>query len=199
MPRPTISCISRCFRTGPTPPPNSPPPTRRCSTSPFSAWRVSTAVTARPPAANVSCCCIASACGATANNAGWAGNANAASCRSSTACCAAPPTPPTSPAQAARRGCPTACVTCSRWMRIRACRAKRRAASSARWRTRSTGPRFDARLGRVVDGYAILQPRVAFSLPTELGGHAVPARILGRGRRRPVRRGGFRRLPGFVR
>ncbi len=26
-------------------------------------------------------------------------------------------------------------------------------------------PRFDARLGRVVDGYAILQPRVAFSLP----------------------------------
>src|SRR4029450_11756249 len=26
-------------------------------------------------------------------------------------------------------------------------------------------PRFDAGLGRVVDGYAILQPRVAFSLP----------------------------------
>jgi cyclic beta-1,2-glucan synthetase len=26
-------------------------------------------------------------------------------------------------------------------------------------------PRFDAKLGRVVDGYAILQPRVAFSLP----------------------------------
>jgi len=27
-------------------------------------------------------------------------------------------------------------------------------------------PRFDAKLGRVVEGYAILQPRVAFSLPT---------------------------------
>ena len=45
-------------------------------------------------------------------------------------------------------------------------------------------PRFDAKLGRVVEGYAILQPRVAFSLPVELGSHAVPARILGRGRRR---------------
>jgi cyclic beta-1,2-glucan synthetase len=29
-------------------------------------------------------------------------------------------------------------------------------------------PRFDARLGRVVDGYAILQPRVAFSLPVTI-------------------------------
>ncbi len=29
-------------------------------------------------------------------------------------------------------------------------------------------PHFDARLGRVVDGYAILQPRVAFSLPVEV-------------------------------
>jgi cyclic beta-1,2-glucan synthetase len=29
-------------------------------------------------------------------------------------------------------------------------------------------PRFDARVGRVVEGYAILQPRVAFSLPVEV-------------------------------
>jgi cyclic beta-1,2-glucan synthetase len=29
-------------------------------------------------------------------------------------------------------------------------------------------PHFDARVGRVVDGYAILQPRVAFSLPVEV-------------------------------
>ncbi len=33
----------------------------------------------------------------------------------------------------------------------------------------------------------------------ELGGHVVSARILGRRRRRPVCRRGFRRLPGFVR
>ena len=45
------------------------------------------------------------------------------------------------------------------------CRATRSTGWSARWRTRSTGPRFDPAEGRVVEGYGVLQPRVAPSLP----------------------------------
>jgi cyclic beta-1,2-glucan synthetase len=99
----------------------------------------STAATARRAAASGSCCCIASACGARASRSGWAGNASAASCRSSTGCCAAPPIPRTSRAPANLRGCRKKCATCSRSTPTRACRAKLRGASSARWPTRSTG------------------------------------------------------------
>ena len=99
----------------------------------------------------------------------------------------------------ARRGCRRACATCSRSMPTRGCRAKRRAGSSARWRIRSTARASTRACGRVVEGYAILQPRVTFSLPIERRGLAVPARVLRRCGRRSVRRGGFRRLPGPVR
>ena len=96
----------------------------------------STGVMALRPAANDSCCCTAAACGAKASSAGWDGSASAASWTNSIACCAAPPTPPISPAPAGPRGFPRACATCSRWTPIRACRARRRAGSSARWRIR---------------------------------------------------------------
>ena len=65
-------------------------------------------------------------------------------------------------------GAATACATCSRSTPTRACRAKRRAGSSARWRIRSIARASTRSSGRVVEGYAILQPRVAFSLPVNV-------------------------------
>ncbi len=60
-------------------------------------------------------------------------------------------------------------------------------------------PRFDARTGRVIDGYAILQPRVSPSLPVGQRRIAVSASVLERERHRPVFRCGLRRVSGFVR
>ena len=60
-------------------------------------------------------------------------------------------------------------------------------------------PRLDADGRRVVEGYAVLQPRVTPSLPTGRRRLAVPADLLERERHRPVRLGSLRRLSGSVR
>ena len=60
-------------------------------------------------------------------------------------------------------------------------------------------PRFDAAAGRVVEGYAVLQPRVTPSLPVGREGSLVSARVLEHGRHRSLCRRGFRRLSGPVR
>ena len=60
-------------------------------------------------------------------------------------------------------------------------------------------PRFDADAGRVVEGYAVLQPRVTPSLPVGQRGLAVPARLLQHERHRPLCRRRVRRVPGSVR
>ena len=99
----------------------------------------------------------------------------------------------------ARPGCPTACATCSRSTPTRACRAKRRAGSSARWRIRSIARASTRSVGRVVEGYAILQPRVAFSLPVTVEASPFQRVFSGAVGRGSVRRGGLRRLPGLVR
>ena len=62
-------------------------------------------------------------------------------------------------------GCPTACATCSRSMPTRALPRETPRRLIGKMAHPLNRPRFDAKLGRVVEGYAILQPRVAFSLP----------------------------------
>ena len=60
-------------------------------------------------------------------------------------------------------------------------------------------PHFDAHLGRVVEGYAILQPRVAFSLPVSSEATLFQRAFSGAAGVDPVCRRRFRRVPGFVR
>ena len=67
-----------------------------------------------------------------------------------------------------------ASATSSRSTPTRGCRAAPSSGWSARWRIRSTGPRFDPGSGRVVEGYAVLQPRVTPPLPGPRG-LALPA------------------------
>ena len=74
-----------------------------------------------------------------------------------------------------------------------------RGAWSARWRIRSTGRGSTPAAGRVVEGYAVLQPRVTPSLPVGRGRLAVPAHLLQRSRHRSLRGGRLRRVPGPVR
>jgi cyclic beta-1,2-glucan synthetase len=57
------------------------------------------------------------------------------------------------------------CATSSPWIPIPSCRATRRASWSVPWRTRSIGRVYDSDRQRVCEGYGILQPRVAVSLP----------------------------------
>ena len=59
-------------------------------------------------------------------------------------------------------------------------------------------PTFDAGAGRVTEGYGVLQPRITPTLPSEHGGSIFQRIFSGVGRRRPVRIGGVRRLPGPV-
>ena len=65
---------------------------------------------------------------------------------------------------------------------------RRRGAWSARWRTRSTGRASTRAAGRVVEGYAILQPRVTPVAARRARGLAVPADLLRPGRHRSLRR-----------
>ena len=67
--------------------------------------------------------------------------------------------------RAARRACRPACATSSRSTPTRGCRATPRAGWSARWRIRSIARASTPSRQRVVEGYAILQPRVTPSLP----------------------------------
>ncbi len=60
-------------------------------------------------------------------------------------------------------------------------------------------PRFDAAAGRVVEGYAVLQPRVTPSLPVGQEGSLFQRIFSSSERHRSLRRGGLRRLPGPVR
>ena len=60
-------------------------------------------------------------------------------------------------------------------------------------------PRLDAALGRVVEGYAVLQPRVTPALPVGQGRLALPARVLERVGHRSLRRRGLGRVPGPLR
>ena len=60
-------------------------------------------------------------------------------------------------------------------------------------------PRLDADSGRVVEGYAVLQPRVTPVVADRSRGIDFPARLLQPERHRPVRVRGLRRLPGSIR
>ena len=60
-------------------------------------------------------------------------------------------------------------------------------------------PRLDADGSRVVEGYAVLQPRVTPSLPIGARRLALSANLLERERNRPLRLGRVRRLSGSVR
>ena len=60
-------------------------------------------------------------------------------------------------------------------------------------------PEFDPRSGRVVEGYAVLQPRVTPSLADRPRGIAVPARLLRSRRHRSVCLRRLRRVPGSLR
>ncbi len=59
-------------------------------------------------------------------------------------------------------------------------------------------PVYDAKKGRVIDGYAILQPRASISL-TSTSGSLVHAPVCGRSRHRSVHAGDLRCLPGPLR
>ena len=60
-------------------------------------------------------------------------------------------------------------------------------------------PRFNAQLGRVVEGHGVLQPRITASSADRPRRIGFPARLLERRRHRPVRVRRFRRLPGPAR
>ena len=60
-------------------------------------------------------------------------------------------------------------------------------------------PRFDAATGRVVEGHAVLQPRIRPSLPVGSEGSHVPTHLLQSERNRSLCLGGLRCLPGSVR
>ena len=60
-------------------------------------------------------------------------------------------------------------------------------------------PRFDADAGRVVEGYAVLQPRVTPSLPIGREGSLFQRVLFRHERHRPLCRRSVRRVPGHVR
>ena len=115
-------------------------------------------------------CSTGGAAGTRASKSGSGGNANVGSCMNSTACCAVPQTPPFCQRVARHLSSRLASGTSSRWMPTRGCRGGPPAAWLAPWRIPSIGRRFDPRVGRVVEGYAVLQPRVTPTLPTDREG-----------------------------
>ena len=94
---------------------------------------------------------------------------------------------------------PPASATSSRSMPTRGCHGEPPHAWSARWRIRSTGRGSIPHVGRVVEGYAVLQPRVTPTLPTDREGSLFQRIFSGPGRHRPVRLRRLRRLPGSFR
>ena len=125
-------------------------------------------VTARPRVAvPVSCSSTASVAGTQSRAHGWAGNASAASSTSSTPCCAAPTAPPSWSRGEAPRHRPSGVryvITLDSDTRLPRGAAARLVGTMAHPLNR---PVFDAHAGRVVDGHAILQPRVTTTLPAE--------------------------------
>ena len=92
-----------------------------------------------------------------------------------------------------------ACGMSSRSTPTRGCPGKPSAGSSARWRIRSTGRGSTPPPGAIVEGYAVLQPRITpFSAdrPRRL---AVPAHLLQHERHRSLRLGRVRFVPGSLR
>jgi cyclic beta-1,2-glucan synthetase len=69
-----------------------------------------------------------------------------------------------SPTSSATSRCSIRSSTSSPWTPTRNCRATPHARWSATLRIRSTGRVYDAARGRIVEGYAILQPRASISL-----------------------------------
>ena len=133
-----------------------------------------------------------------ARRAGWAGSASAARSRSSTGCCAAPTDTSFVDAGRRPRACCRASATASRSTPTRGCRATPRKRSIGIIAHPLNRPRFDAALGRVTEGYGILQPRVSVTMASAAG--SLFARALRRPhRRRSVHDRRLRRLPGPVR
>ena len=60
-------------------------------------------------------------------------------------------------------------------------------------------PRFDAEAGRIVEGHAVLQPRITPSLPVGHDGSLFQRVLLRHERHRPLCRRRVRRVPGYVR
>ena len=89
-------------------------------------------------------------------------------------------------------------ATSSRSTPTRSCRATPRASWSATMAHPLNRPRFDAKRGRVVAGYGILQPRVGVSLPRHRT-LALRAPVRRRAGHRSVHARRLRRLPGSVR
>ena len=88
----------------------------------------------------------------------------------------------------------------SRSTPTRACRARRARRLVGKMAHPLNRPRFDARRGRVVEGYAVLQPRVTRRCPMSREGVArSSASFSSAAGHRSVRRRGLRRLPGPVR
>ena len=87
-----------------------------------------------------------------------------------------------------RRRSPRACATSSRSTPTRGCRADAASRLVGTMAHPLNRPRFDPTGGRVVDGYAILQPRVTPPLPTERDGSLFQRLFVRSGGHRSVRR-----------
>ena len=129
---------------------------------------------------------------------GWAGSASAARSRSSTGCCAAP-RDTSFTVQVGDLDDPAARPLLHHARLRHPPAARRRAqARSASSRTRSTARTSIRALGRVTEGYGILQPRVSVTMASAAG--SLFARLYaGPHRRRPLHHRGLGHLPGPVR
>jgi hypothetical protein len=123
-----------------------------------------------PPtgAATASSSSTASGGGTPARGPGWAGSASAASSRSSTACCAGRPTPPCGSRSGDLRAAPRGALLHHARLRHPAA-ARRRASLIGIIAHPLNRPVVDPRLGRVTEGYGILQPRVSVTMASAAG------------------------------
>ena len=152
---------------------------------------------APPAAAAASSSSIARASGTSRKGSGWDGSASAARSRSSTGCCAAPPTPASSSRSATLASCRRVryCITLDSDTRLPRDTARELIGIITHPLNR---PTFDPAVGRVTDGYGILQPRVSVTFASAAG--SLFARLYaGHTGVDPVHDRGLRHLPGSVR
>ena len=115
-----------------------------------------------------SSCSTACGSGTRAKACGWGGSASAARSRSSTGCCAAPPTPASPCRSAICRSCRDVkyCITLDSDTRLPRGVARELIGIIAHPLNRAT---FDPRVGRVTEGYGILQPRISVTFMSAAG------------------------------